>query len=155
MIIEEFNKILKHTNEDEIGILLNDLYDEFRDGRDRNDVLILLNSDNESMRYFGCDILNETSIDDSNLEKEITDKLNDIISHDSSDLNKMRAFHAMYGIFLDNKDVNGLFEFCQEMKNNSDEFIKKDAINFLEKHKTAPENYDFKVFLKHLYGDFS
>lgn len=64
MIIEEILKIKNHPKEDEIGKLEDDLYNEFRGGRDRNDILILLNSDIDYMRYYGCDILNETRIND-------------------------------------------------------------------------------------------
>ncbi|MET3536558.1 hypothetical protein [Chryseobacterium limigenitum] len=152
MIIEEFLKIENHTDKDEIGMLMNDLYNEFRGGRDRNDILILLNSDIDYMRYYGCSILNEICINDIKYIKKIMDKLYDILINDISVNNNIRAYHALYGIYLDNKDINGLLLLCEEMKNNTEPMIKQGSIEFLEKYKTAPENYTFDEFTKHLFS---
>lgn len=152
MIIEEFLKIKNYTDKDEIGMLMNDLYNEFRGGRDRNDILILLNSDIDYMRYYGCDILNETRINDVKYVKKIMDKLYDILINDISVNNSIRAYDALYGIYLDNKDINGLLLLCEEMKDNTEPMIKQGSIEFLEKYKTAPENYTFDEFTKHLFS---
>lgn len=152
MIIEELLKINNHPNEDEIGKLENDLYNEFRGGRDRNDILILLNSDVDYMRYYGCDILNETRINNIYLVKKIMDKLYDILKNDVNDINRIRAYHALYGIYLDNEDVMGLYLLCEEMKNNKEIMIKKSAIKFIDKYNSAPKNYNFQEFKQHLFN---
>lgn len=151
MIINEFLKIENHLNKNEIGIMMNDLYDEFRDGRDRNDILILLNSEIENMRFYGCDILNETVINDYKYQKRIMDKLYDILMNDISNLNKIRAYHALYGIYLDNTDIDGLADLCQKMRDNLEPMIKNSALEFLEKYNTAPLNSSFEEFKKHLF----
>jgi hypothetical protein len=153
MIIEEILKIENHPIEDEIGKLENDLYNEFRGGRDRNDILILLNSDIDSMRYYGCDILNETRINNIYLVKKIIDKLCEILKKDNYDMNRLRAFHALYGIYLDNQDIIGLFNLCEEMKSNKDQMIKRSSIRFLEKYNTAPLNFTFQEFKNHLFNN--
>jgi len=153
MIIEEILKIENHPIEDEIGKLENDLYNEFRGGRDRNDILILLNSDIDSMRYYGCDILNETRINNIYLVKKIIDKLCEILKKDNSDMNRLRAFHALYGVYLENEDIIGLFHLCEEMKSNEDQMIKRSSIRFLEKYNTAPLNFTFQEFKNHLFNN--
>lgn len=142
MIIEKFLKIKNHPNRDEIGMLMDNLYNEFRGGRDRKDILILLNSDIDYMRFYGCDILNETRINDVKYVNKIMDKLYNILENDISVNNKIRAYHALYGIYLDNKDVNGLYLMCNEMKNHTNSIIKEDSLTFLEKYKSAPGKPD-------------
>lgn len=152
MIIDEINKIEKHLKEDEIILMLDDLYDEFRDGRDRNDILILLNSKIEKMRYYGCHILNETSINDDKYTKKIMAKLEYIIEKDASDLNKIRAFDALYGIYLDNVDTDGLFLLCKKNIDNPLIQIKNSSIKFLYKYETKTLNSNFSEFIEYLFN---
>lgn len=67
MIITELLYILKETEDD--GTLLNNLYDEFRGGRNPNAILILLNS-NDQMIGYGCDISCEIKIEDVRIQKK-------------------------------------------------------------------------------------
>lgn len=151
MIINEVLKIKNHSKEDQIGILMNDLYNEFREDRDRDDILILLNSDIDCIRYFGCDILNEISINNIYLEEKIVNKLYDILKKDFCCLNRVRAYHALYSIYLDNKDIDGLYLLCQQMKSDNEPMIKNDSIQFLKKYEYMSNNLKFEDFKNYLF----
>lgn len=139
MIINEILEILSYTNSNHSGVLLNSLYDQFREGRDRNDILILLNSDDDQIRYYGCDILNETTIRDKNIREAIIAKLYDILNNDTSSNNMLRAYHALYGIYLDNEDMVGLILLCENMGNHSVRDIRNDAKEFIERNKNKSQ----------------
>jgi len=152
MIIEDVLKIINHPKEDEIAKLENDLYNDFRSGRDRNDILILLNSSLDLMRFYGCDILNETRINDIYLVKKIMNRLYEILTKDTYDSNRLKAYHALYGIYLDNEDIDGLYRLNKETRNSDDLMIKNDSIRFLKLYNDAPNNYTFEEFKRHLFG---
>lgn len=153
MIIDEVKKINNMTDNYEAGLLINYFWDEFRKGRDQNEILLLLNCDDDEVRLFGYDILNEISLDfNTTVSKEIVEKLKAMVISEKNELNKIRAYDALYGIFLDRKDINGLFEFCLQYRNSENQTITKFSKRFIKKFKSAPVDCSFDEFLKHLYA---
>ena len=131
MIVTEILDIIK-TEDD--GTLLNNLYDEFRDGRNPNDILILLNSD-DNMIGFGCDISCEIKIKDAEIQKEIMNRLKVILDNNKNSYNRERAFDALYGFYMDNNDTNGLILLCEKLVHDEIPEIKDYALEFIDKNK--------------------
>ncbi|MEK8179707.1 hypothetical protein WMW71_05085 [Flavobacterium buctense] len=131
MIITEILEILK-ANDD--GTLLNSLYDEFRDGRNRNDILTLLNSGDEMIGY-GCDISCEIKIKDAEVQKTIMNRLEEILAYNKDSYNRERAFDALYGFYMDNNDTNGLTLLCEKLVHDEIPGIKDYALEFIAKNK--------------------
>ncbi|KPH12846.1 hypothetical protein [Chryseobacterium sp. ERMR1:04] len=139
MIINEILEILSYTNSNHSGVLLNSLYDQFREGRDPNDILTLLNSEDEQIRYFGCSIVNETVIKDKKAHQAIMDKLYDILKNDTSSNNMVRAYHALYGMYCENDDENGYILLCEEMIKHPVNDIRDGAKEFIERNKNKSQ----------------
>lgn len=131
MIIEELNEIINNPKDKNLGFKLNNIYDEFRDGRDPNDLLILLNS-NDVMIGYGCDICCEISIKDFTLRNYIIKKLNEILSKNMNSFNRERAFDALYGFYMDENDIEGFNKICNQYKNDYIDEISYFATNFLK-----------------------
>jgi len=131
MIITELLDIIKIEDD---GTLLNNLYDEFRDGRNPNDILILLNSD-DGMIGFGCDISCEIKIKDAGVQRTIMDRLEEILAHNKDSYNRQRAFDALYGFYMDNDDAKGLLLLCEKLINDDIDEIKSFALEFIDKNK--------------------
>ncbi len=132
MIITELLDILIQTEDD--GTLLNSLYDEFRDGRNPNDILILLNSD-DAMIAYGCDISCEIKIKDAGVQKAVMKRLGEILTYNKNSYNRERAFNALYGFYMDNNDTNGLTLLCEKLVDDEIPDIKDYALEFLAKNK--------------------
>lgn len=139
MIIKEILEILNYTNINHSGVLLNSLYDEFRAGRDSNDILILLNSKDEQIRYFGCSIVNETVIKDKVIRKAIMAKLYDILKNDTNSNNMVKAYYALYGMYFENDDENGYIMLCNELINHPVRDIRNAAEEFIERNKNKSQ----------------
>lgn len=152
MITKEVLFIINHKNKDDAAKLLQNLYNEFRTGRNLQDILILLNSDIATMRYYACDILNEIFVNDKILHEIIVHRLNEILLNDTSDITRIRAYDALYGMYLENQDIIGLSLMCEKMKNDQEKMIKNGSRNFLEKLKNAPSSINFDAFLQYLYS---
>jgi hypothetical protein len=131
MIITELLDIIKIEDD---GTLLNNLYDEFRDGRNPNDILILLNSDDEMIGY-GCDISCEIKIKDAEVKKTIMNRLEEILAYNKDSYNRERAFDALYGFYMDNNDTNGLTLLCEKLVHDEITGIKDYALEFIAKNK--------------------
>jgi hypothetical protein len=139
IIINEILEILSYTDSNHSGVLLNNLYDQFRGGRDRNDILILLNSEDEQIRYFGCSIANETVIKDKEIHEAIMVKLYDILRNDTSSNNMVKAYYALYGMYFENDDENGYILLCNELVNHPVRDIRNDAKEFVERNKNKSQ----------------
>lgn len=152
MIVAQLLALLNHPDEDEQERLGYDFVDQFRKGGNGNpnDIVLLLDSTEAIARNYGCYILCETSIEDQNLRKTLMEKLGHILKNDSDEYNRVRAFDALYGMYLDHEDTDGLLLFCQEMKNNAEDMIQKACDKYIEKYKTKPDRHDFKNYHSYL-----
>ena len=131
MIVEELNTILNNYTGKKLGYKLNSLYDEFRGGRNPDDLLYLLNSTDKMIGY-GCDICCEIKINDKFMQNKIIEKLQQILAKNKDFYNRERAFSALYGFYMDNNDITGFNLICENYKNDSIYDIKYFATNFLK-----------------------
>jgi hypothetical protein len=100
MIEEELLEIVRDAADN--GTRLNEITDQFRRGRDVNELLILLHSDNPEFVSIGAWILHELPFPLYNSEKYIS-RLTDLTAHEDPSV----RFHALGALFpaLDREDA--------------------------------------------------
>jgi len=86
MIESEVLNIINKRSVSLQGKLLEELTDQFRSGRNRNDVLKLIASDNVDFIDVGTYILREIIIVDSSILQQIEERLYVLIEHDDSNI---------------------------------------------------------------------
>jgi hypothetical protein len=122
-IIFEISKILSYTNNHHKEILLDHLNWEFQFRRNPREILILLNS-NGQMADFGCRFANTINVEDKNLQKEIIDKLSDILKESKSDYQREKAFEAICRFYRQDKDTEKFLLLCNVFKDDENKNIR-------------------------------
>ena len=137
MIIDEITDILNDSKNLKIlGDRLNSLYDEFRDGRDPNDIVKLLTNSNEKLVWQGCNICCEIIVNNSHYSNILINELLNILENNESSRNRERAFDALYGFYMDIKDIEGFKKNCERYKNDSNIEISFSCNNFFLQERT-------------------
>ena len=98
MIKKEIEHII--SNPKNVGKVLNDLTDQFREGRDPWEILDLLNSKNKDVIGIGLYIANEIIISDHNVNEQLKDSLSNLIIHNDSNI-RIRSFLILSQIYTD------------------------------------------------------
>ncbi|CAM4405714.1 hypothetical protein [Flavobacterium terrigena] len=133
MIIDEIIEIIENSRTENIlGRKLNNLYDEFRSGRDSNDILKLLTHSNDSLVWHGCSICCEVIVENSKNRNTLINELYNILKKSKSSKNRERAFSALYGFYMDVKDIGGFNKICNEFSEDDLNEIGSFAKNFLK-----------------------
>lgn len=112
MIDQEIMKLM--TSSEDPGERLNEIVDEFREGRDVEEVIVLLDSRNPDLVSFGAWILGELPTDRYNRD-DIVSRLRDLTRHDDSGV-RFAALGALYSTLLpeDGSTRALLEEMCRD-----------------------------------------
>lgn len=132
MLQNELIDIIENSKtENELGHRLNNLYDEFRGGRNPLDILNLLTNPNELLVWHGCCICCEIVVKNSNDRNELINGLYNILKIGKDSANRERAFDALFGFYIDHNDIEGFNKICIEFKDDVLIEISDFAKNFL------------------------
>jgi hypothetical protein len=121
MIEKEMLEIIRHPAD--AGVRLNEIADEFRCGRDLNEVMVLLNSSNSRLVAFGVWILGELKFELYNSPEYIR-RLTELTDHEDASV----RFHALGALFpaLDRDDAATL-TLLSKLRGDENEGVRKSA----------------------------
>jgi hypothetical protein len=133
MIINEIVNIFENSKtEDILGTRLNNLYDEFRGGRNPYDIIELLTHSDNLLVWHGCAICCEIIVRNYDARSILITVLCCILKDSKDSANREQAFSALFGFYLDEKDVEGFNKICIEYKDDVLFEISNFATNFLK-----------------------
>lgn len=81
---------------------------------------------------FGCDICCDIAVENSQIRKALINKLYNILKLNKNIYNRERAFDALYGFYMDIKDIGGFSKICREFKDDDLYEISHFAKSFLK-----------------------
>lgn len=125
------NELLEALKNDLNGEILNDFVDTFRGGRDRLELLQLLRSNNDNVRLFSIYIVDEISIDNEKIEKEIIKELYSLLNHNDFSI-RLQALITIFPL-LEKKDILEAKRICLKMMKDENEHIRNKANSLFNK----------------------
>lgn len=122
MIIKEVQTIL--SKQKNVGAVLNDFTDDFRDGRDHWEIIELISHEDDDVVGIGLYVLNEIIIEDENLKLHLEESLSNLIKNRNSNI-RLRTFLILSQLHKDYGEKERETNLYLKMTRDKDKHIRE------------------------------
>lgn len=122
MIIKEVQTIL--SNRKNVGEVLNEFVDQFRDGRDPWEIIELINHKDDDVVGIGLYVINEIIIADDNLNLRLEKSLSNLINNRNSNI-RFRTYLILSQLHTDYGEKEKETNLYLEMIKDEDKHIRE------------------------------
>lgn len=121
-LLKKYKQFL--SNRKNVGEVLNDFTDQFRDGRDPWEIIELINHKDDDVVEIGLFVLNEIIIEDENLNLHLEESLSNLIKNRNSNI-RFRTYLILSQLHTDYGEKEKETNLYLEMIKDEDKHIRK------------------------------